>query len=747
MMAGLRRIATAFAAAALVAALPGAAVADFGNGPSLEPIPDQTVAELSQMRVTVEASDPDLPNDVLRFSLAGGPLGAVMAPGGTITWTPSEANGPGTYTIVARVADASGQTDQESFQVTVTEVNTAPKIGSIPDQALGPGDELELEIPVTDVDQPANSFTFAATGLPPGTSIDSTTGKISGTVSSVGDATSGTAVITVTDDGNPPARATRSFSWLVTAGNHAPTMQPLGEQTVLEDGVVRFTVSALDADPGDALIYWLAEGVDPVPAGATIDEKGGVFTWKPTQDQYGATYRFNVIVSDSGSPRLSDTQLITVVLPEYNTPPEIGAVSDQHSAEGDSVLVRVTATDVERNALTFSAADLPAGLEIDPATGVISGEVGYEAGARSPYSVVVTVTDDGRPAASSHASFSWAIDETNRPPVVTPVTVAAMVGRTTPIELDVSDPDGDPLTFTIVDQPSNGRLSGVPPTLTYLSDGGTSDAFTFTVTDGEFEVEGTVLIEIRESNAPPEPGVDEYQLTSGETLQVDAPGVLGNDHDPDSEQLTAVLVARPDHGELTLNADGSFTYTPEAGYVGADKFTYAAVDELGEESTATVVLTVVAAQTPGEVEPPAGSRAAVVAATAAAWRPPAEEDGALLPRVGRAVTDAFHSGVAAIPQIAYPLLLLIAALVLALTVGKVSLLPVGNGRTQGEGTVDWYDPARGFGRILSDDRGDEVFVHAGSFEKGETPVPGQRVEFIAATIRDRKMALKAWQAS
>jgi VCBS repeat-containing protein len=746
-MTGLRRLAMGIASMALLGAAPAAAAADFSNAPVLAPIPDQTVAELSQMRVAVEASDPDLPNDVLQFSLAGGPLGPVMSPSGTITWTPSESSGPGTYTIVARVVDSSGQSDQQSFQVTVTEVNTPPQIGFIPDQSLGPGDELQLEVPVTDVDEPANTFTFEATGLPPGTSIDSKTGRISGTVTTDGEASSGTARITVTDSGDPPGQATRSFSWLVTAGNHAPTMQPLGEQTIGDDGAVRFTVVAQDADRGDTLSYWLAEGVDPVPAGATIDANSGVFVWRPAKDEYGTTYRFNVIVSDSGSPRLSDTQLITVVLPEYNSPPEITPVADQHSAEGDTVLVAMAATDIDGNVLTFSASGLPAGLEIDPATGAISGNVGYEAGARSPYNVVVTVSDGGLPPASSHVSFKWVIDETNRPPVVTPVTVAAMVGRTTTVALDVTDPDGDPLTYTIVDRPSNGTLSGVPPVLSYLSDGGTSDAFTFTVSDGEFTVEGTVLIEIRESNAPPEPGVDEYQLTSGETFQVDAPGVLGNDHDPDSERLTAALVARPDHGDLTLNADGSFTYTPEAGYVGADKFTYAAVDELGEKSTATVVLTVVAGATSGEVEPGTGSRATIIAATAATWQRAEVERGGVLPRLGRALTGAFHSGIAAVPTIAYPLLLLIAVLVLALTVGKVSLLPVGNGRMQGEGTVDWYDPARGFGRVLSDSGGEEVFVHAGSFSKGETPVSGQRVEFIAATIRDRMMALKAWRAS
>ena len=50
--------------------------------------------------------------------------------------------------------------------------------------------------------------------------------------------------------------------------------------------------------------------------------------------------------------------------------------------------------------------------------------------------------------------------------------------------------------------------------------------------------------------------------------------MLANDTDPQSLPLTAVVVSGPAHGNLTLNADGSFTYTPNAGFYGSDSFTY-----------------------------------------------------------------------------------------------------------------------------------------------------------------------------
>jgi hypothetical protein len=75
-------------------------------------------------------------------------------------------------------------------------------------------------------------------------------------------------------------------------------------------------------------------------------------------------------------------------------------------------------------------------------------------------------------------------------------------------------------------------------------------------------------------------------------LTVAAPGVLANDSDVDSPTLTAVLVSGPAHGSLTLNANGSFTYTPVAGYSGPDSFTYRASDGTLTSGPATASLTV-----------------------------------------------------------------------------------------------------------------------------------------------------------
>lgn len=68
--------------------------------------------------------------------------------------------------------------------------------------------------------------------------------------------------------------------------------------------------------------------------------------------------------------------------------------------------------------------------------------------------------------------------------------------------------------------------------------------------------------------------------------------ILRNDDDPNGDALTVQLVTGPQHGTLTLSTDGSFTYTPNANYIGADRFTYQATDGVEPSNIATVELVV-----------------------------------------------------------------------------------------------------------------------------------------------------------
>ncbi len=91
-------------------------------------------------------------------------------------------------------------------------------------------------------------------------------------------------------------------------------------------------------------------------------------------------------------------------------------------------------------------------------------------------------------------------------------------------------------------------------------------------------------------NRAPVAAADRYLATKDTRL--DGASVLANDADPDGDALTAAKVADPAHGSLALAADGTFTYTPDAGYTGADSFTYQASDGALRSATTTADITV-----------------------------------------------------------------------------------------------------------------------------------------------------------
>jgi Bacterial Ig domain len=84
---------------------------------------------------------------------------------------------------------------------------------------------------------------------------------------------------------------------------------------------------------------------------------------------------------------------------------------------------------------------------------------------------------------------------------------------------------------------------------------------------------------------------DSYQFTENTPLTVPAPGVLANDTDTAGYTLTAVLATGPSQGTLTLNPNGSFSYTPATNFSGTDSFTYYAMDGSSNSSIAKVTLT------------------------------------------------------------------------------------------------------------------------------------------------------------
>ncbi len=141
--------------------------------------------------------------------------------------------------------------------------------------------------------------------------------------------------------------------------------------------------------------------------------------------------------------------------------------------------------------------------------------------------------------------------------------------------------------------PNAALVGGVGTFSVNLRTGGPTTVTATDLTDGTKTANTSSAISV--TNAVPVTNPDSYTVVQDRSLVVAATGVLANDSDPEGQPLSVATprpVSGPSHGSLTLNADGSFTYTPDAGYIGPDSFIYRATDGFTASADTTVTIDV-----------------------------------------------------------------------------------------------------------------------------------------------------------
>jgi hypothetical protein len=331
------------------------------QAPVLDTIGPQSVNELAALTFTATATDADIPANTLSFSLSGEPTGAGITTGGAFTWTPTEAQGAGSYTFDVCVSDGA-LNDCETITVTVNEVNVAPVLNPIGNKSVNELAALTFTATATDADLPANTLTFSLSGsVPAGAGITSG-GAFTWTPTEAQGAGSYTFDVCVSDGA---LNDCETITVTVNEVNVAPVLDAIGDKNVNELAALTFTATATDADlPANTLSFSLSGSV---PAGAGITT-GGAFTWTPTEAQGPGSYPFDVCVSDGA---LNDCETITVTVAEVNVAPVLDAIGTQSVEELSTLTFNATAvdTDIPANTLNYSLADgtsgsVPAGAGI-----------------------------------------------------------------------------------------------------------------------------------------------------------------------------------------------------------------------------------------------------------------------------------------------------------------------------------------------------------------------------------------------
>ncbi|MDB6020018.1 MAG: Peptidase fungalysin [Pedosphaera sp.] len=213
----------------------GTILNDDNAPPSLAAIADQIVNELTTLTFTNSATDADLPNETLTFTLdPGAPTGASVNPStGVFSWTPSEAQGPGVYGITVRVTDNSAPplSDAKSFNVTVNEVNSPPVLAPIANRTVHAGSTVSFTAIATDSDLPTNTITFSLdAGAPASASVGSSSGIFTWTTGAANIGTTNYITLRVTDNGVPSLSNAQTFSVVVMTRPQIVSISLVGSQ-------------------------------------------------------------------------------------------------------------------------------------------------------------------------------------------------------------------------------------------------------------------------------------------------------------------------------------------------------------------------------------------------------------------------------------------------------------------------------------------------------------------------------------
>ena len=509
------------------------------------------------------------------------------------------------YTIRVRSTDQGGLYVEKAFIITVSNVNDAPVITEIDPQAVTMSEDgapaaFVLTLHATDPDAGATLTWSLATAATHGTATASGTGptQVIG-YAPTADFNGNDSFVVQVSDGNGGID-TITVNVTITAVNDAPVAvadsYSTAEDTaltVVAPGVLANDTDA-DSDPLTAI-----KVTDPAHGTLTLNGDGS-FSYTPAADYSGPdsfTYKAN------DGPAESNVATVSLTVTPVNDAPV--AVADSYSTAEDTALTVTALLGVLANDTDADGNPLTALQVVGPTHGTLTlaadGSFVYTPAADYSGPDSFTYKANDGTAESNVATVSLTVTAVNDAPVAvadsystaedTALTVAAPG-----VLANDTDADGNPLTAIKVTDPAHGTLTlngDGSFVYTPAADYSGPDSFTYKANDGTAESNvATVSLTVTAVNDAPVAVADSYSTAEDTALTVAAPGVLANDTDADGNPLTAIKVTDPAHGTLTLNGDGSFSYTPAADYSGADSFTYKASDGAAESNVATVSLTV-----------------------------------------------------------------------------------------------------------------------------------------------------------
>ncbi|WP_346949032.1 Ig-like domain-containing protein [Dyella sp.] len=502
---------------------------------------------------------------------------------GTLTYKPNAAfSGTDSFSYVAN--DGVVDSALASVTITVRATNHAPVAND--DTFNGKqGQPLNFNPLANDTDADGDALSLV---LVSGPAHGTLTRNADGSLSYVSSGSwTGTDTLTYQASDGKSLSNVATVRLVVASANQAPvaandTARVHNNQTAN----IRVLANDTDAD-GDALSSRMVAGPKH---GTVVHNADGSFSY--TADcGYTGTDTFTYVANDGKADSNLATVTITVLGP--NLPPlafDDGAWVNENGA----VKIDPVANDWDINGDPLTARIL---------CGPSHGSLALNADGTYTYTPDANwygldgftyAANDGQ--FDSNPAMVWIhVAHVNQAPVANNDAVTARAGQATRIDVlaNDSDVDGDSLHATLTATPKHGTLTrNWDGSFSYTAQAGFvgTDTFVYVADDGQLKsAPATVTITVLAPNHAPVARDDQATTNAGTPVRID---LLANDSDADGDKLAARIVCGPCHGTLSLNPDGSYTYTPNKGWYGTDSFSYRDSDGTADSNTAMVCITV-----------------------------------------------------------------------------------------------------------------------------------------------------------
>ena len=527
---------------------------------------------------------------------------------GTFTYTPA-ANFNGNDTFTYTITDTDGETSTATVTIAVVALNDVPVatddsgagFSTAEDTGFTTGNVLSND---TLGDPPTTITAFDATSANGATVAYNNDGTFTYTPAA-GFNGNDTFTYTITDTDGETSTATVTIA--VGAVNDVPVATDdsgVGFSTNEDTGFTTSNVLTNDT-LGDTPTTITAFDATSANGASVVYNNNGTFTYTPAAN-FNGNDTFTYTITDTDGETSTATVTIAVV-----------ALNDVPVATDDSGAGFSTAEDTG-----FTTGNVLSNDTLgDPPTTITAFDATSANGATVAYNNDGTFTYTPAAGFNGNDTFTYTITDTDGETSTATVTIAVGAVNDVPVATDdsgVGFSTNEDTGFTTSNVLTNDTLGDTPTTITAFdatsangasvvyNNNGTftytpaanfngNDTFTYTITDTDGETStATVTIAVVALNDVPVATDDSGAgFSTAEDTGFTTGNVLSNDTlgDPPTT-ITAFDATSANGATVAYNNDGTFTYTPAAGFNGNDTFTYTITDTDGETSTATVTIAV-----------------------------------------------------------------------------------------------------------------------------------------------------------